>query len=62
MPNQHQERPPGALAHGPATADDIERVREQVTTVEERHSGLAARYWQHVTQRAIEQRTRAQKR
>ena len=62
MPTQHQERPPGALARGPATADDIERVREQVTTVQERHSGLAASYWQRVTQHAIEQRTRARKR
>jgi hypothetical protein len=62
MPTQHQERPPGALARGPATADDIERVRHQAATVQERHSSLAATYWQRVTQHAIKQRTRATKR
>lgn len=26
----HEERPPGALAHGPVKGDDIERVRRDV--------------------------------
>jgi hypothetical protein len=26
----HDERPPGALAHGPVKSDDIERVRRDV--------------------------------
>jgi len=56
MPHQHHERPAGALAHGPATARDIERIREQVTAAEARESSLAARYWQQVIERAVEHR------
>ena len=26
----HDERPPGALAHGPVKSDDIERIRRDV--------------------------------
>jgi hypothetical protein len=33
MPH-HEERPPSALAHGPAKQDDIERARRQVATAE----------------------------
>jgi hypothetical protein len=32
----HEERPAGALAHGPAKPDDIERVRRDVGTAEGR--------------------------
>jgi hypothetical protein len=30
----HEERPAGALAHGPAKPEDIERVRREVGTAE----------------------------
>jgi hypothetical protein len=58
MTHQHPERPSSALAHGAATATDIERVREQITTIEKRETDLAARYWQRVT----EQRARTTQR
>jgi hypothetical protein len=35
MPD-HQERPPAALAHGPAKSSDIERVRRNVDQAEVR--------------------------
>jgi hypothetical protein len=56
MPHQHHDRPANALAHGPATARDIERVGDQVTAATPRPSGLAARYWQHVIEHAVEHR------
>ena len=37
MPH-HEERPPSALAHGPAKQDDIERARREVATAEARHA------------------------
>jgi hypothetical protein len=37
MPH-HEERPPNTLAHGPAKPDDIDRVRRDVSRVEERES------------------------
>jgi hypothetical protein len=39
MPHQHHERPAGALAHGVATARDIERIRKQLTAARARPSG-----------------------
>jgi uncharacterized protein involved in exopolysaccharide biosynthesis len=62
MPHQHHERPSSALAHGAATATDIERVRQQITAVEQRETDLAARYGQRVTQRVAEQRARGTQR
>jgi hypothetical protein len=58
MPIKHREPPPAALAHGAAKADDIERVRDDLTVVEERQAGRAASYWQQVRQRAKERRAR----
>jgi len=62
MPHQHQERPSSTLAHGATTATDIERVREQMTAIEERETRVAARYWQRVTQHLAEQDARAKQR
>jgi len=35
----HKERPAGALAHGPAKSDDIERSRRDVSAAEDHASG-----------------------
>ena len=32
--NSHRERPPGALAHGPAKSSDIQRVRRELGAAE----------------------------
>jgi hypothetical protein len=32
--NSHPERPPGALAHGPAKSSDIQRVRRDLGAAE----------------------------
>jgi hypothetical protein len=55
MPHQHKERPASDLAHGPAKARDIERVRQQATVADER-SGLASHNWQHVIERVVAHR------
>jgi len=39
MPH-HQERPAGALAHGPAKPSDIERVRRQLARTEAQHATI----------------------
>jgi len=39
MPH-HEERPAGALAHGPAKPEDIERVRRVVQTAEAREPDI----------------------
>jgi hypothetical protein len=62
MPHKHQERPASDLAHGPAKGSDIEHVREQVAAAEERQSRLAACYWQHMIDRAVELRTTLRRR
>jgi hypothetical protein len=62
MPHHHQERPASDLAHGPAKAHDIEHVREQVAAAEERQSRLAAHYWQHVIDHAVELRATLRRR
>jgi hypothetical protein len=36
MPKHHHDRPPGALAHGPTTSSDIERVRRAIAHAEQR--------------------------
>jgi hypothetical protein len=53
MSQQHDERPSGALAHGPAKSDDIRRVRQEVRTAEERAARSASRYWNNVLLRAV---------
>lgn len=57
MPD-HRDRPPGALAHGPAKPDDIERVRRDVDEAEARsvreEEVSAARHRQRVFNRAAE--------
>jgi hypothetical protein len=58
MSIKHREPPATALAHGPTKAEDIERVREDVTAIEEHQAGRAASYWQLVRRRAKERRAR----
>jgi hypothetical protein len=57
MPD-HRDRPPGALAHGPAKPDDIDRVRRNVDEAEARsvreEEVAAARHRQRVSNRAAE--------
>lgn len=57
MPD-HRDRPPGALARGPAKPDDIERVRRNVDEAEARsvreEEVAAARHRQRVSNRAAE--------
>jgi hypothetical protein len=57
MPD-HRDRPPGALAHGPAKPSDIERVRKDVDEAEARsvreEEVAAARHRQRVSSRAAE--------
>jgi hypothetical protein len=53
---QHHDRPANALAYDPAAARHFERVGDQVTAATARPSGLAARYWQHVIEHAVEHR------
>ncbi|MEA2269710.1 MAG: hypothetical protein QOD55_1962 [Solirubrobacteraceae bacterium] len=56
MSQQHEERPSGALAHGPAKSDDIRRVRHDVRAAEERAARSASRYWNAVMLRAVRER------
>jgi hypothetical protein len=52
MPN-HQEKDPSALAHGPAKADDIERVRHEtagVSAAESTHVEQAIGDMEHACQ------------
>jgi hypothetical protein len=57
MPD-HRDPPPGALAHGPAKPDDIERLRRNVDEAEARSARdeevAAARHRQRVSKRAAE--------
>ena len=57
MPD-HRDPPPGALAHGPAKSDDIERVRENVDEAEARSAReeevAAVRHRQRIFKRAAE--------
>ena len=57
MPD-HRDRPPEALAHGPAKPGDIERVRRDVDEAEARsvreEEVAVARHRQRVSSRAAE--------
>jgi hypothetical protein len=57
MPD-HRDRPAGALAHGPAKPDDIDRLRRDVDEAETRsvrdEEVAAARHRQRVSNRAAE--------
>jgi hypothetical protein len=58
MPD-HRDRPAGAMAHGPAKPDDIDRLRRDVDEAEARsvrdEEVAAARHRQRVSNRAAEQ-------
>jgi hypothetical protein len=60
MPH-HAEKPPSALAHGPAKAADIERVRRDVGSAEARTARAlqAERAYLSELRRAMEGRPRA---
>jgi hypothetical protein len=55
---EHQDRPPSALAHGPATCSDIERVRRDVDEVDAHavhaEEASVARHRQRVSSRATQ--------
>jgi hypothetical protein len=57
MPD-HRDRPPSALAHGPAKTSDIERVRRDVDEADARSVGAeevsVARHRQRVASRVEE--------
>jgi hypothetical protein len=63
MPD-HRDRPPSALAHGPAKPDDIGRVRQDVDEAEARvvrdEEESVARHRQRVSTRAAEHKEDAQ--
>jgi hypothetical protein len=52
---EHDERPPSALAHGPAKSSDIERVRQDVVRAEKRlandEKAVAALRWRRLLRR-----------
>jgi hypothetical protein len=45
MPRTRTDPAAGALAHGPVTALEIERVRTQLTSAEQAAAREAALYW-----------------
>jgi hypothetical protein len=57
MPD-HRDKPPSALAHGPAKCSDIERVRRDVDEADARSVGAeevsVARHRQRVSSRVAE--------
>jgi hypothetical protein len=55
MLRTRQDPAPGALAHGPVTASQIERVRTQLTSAEQAVARDAARYWQQELRRALKE-------
>ena len=63
MPD-HRDRPPSALAHGPAKASDIEAVRENIdeadTCVVRTEEVSVARHRQRISGRAAEREEDAQ--
>ena len=63
MPD-HRDRPPSALAHGPAKPSDIERVRRDVDEAEARvvraEEVSVARHRQRVSSRAAEREEHAE--
>jgi hypothetical protein len=55
MPRPRQDPSPGALAHGPVTASQIERVRTQLNSAERAVARHATRYWQQALRRTLKE-------
>ena len=55
MLETRQDPSAGALAHGPVTASQIERVRIQLTSAEQAVATDAARYWRRELRRVIKE-------
>jgi hypothetical protein len=57
MPRTRNDPSPGALAHGPVTASQIEAVRTQLTSAEHAVARHAARYWERELRHTLKELT-----
>jgi len=55
MPGTRPDPSPGALAHGPVTARQIEHVRTQFWSADQAVARRATRYWQRELRRTLEE-------
>jgi hypothetical protein len=55
MPTTRADPSPAALAHGPVTASQIERVRTQLVSAEQTVARHEAQYWRRELRHALKE-------